>query len=111
MTEIEVYFRDGEMEKVNCVENLYDLPWNKYRQLESKIKANARVDRDGEIQSLDIDSDDLGEFLVDFQEQMAKMVLEHEGIEIDSVTTRTVKTIVEKYSDDTEELGLKLKKN
>jgi len=108
--EIDVYFRDGEQKRLEFPEKLYDLPWSKYRKLERKIKMNAQVDRDGEIQTLDIDSDKLGEFLVEYQNEMAKLVLDEQNIDINDVTTRTVKNIIQSYGDDMEELGLELKK-
>lgn len=108
---ITVYYRDGEQKEVNVVDELYELPWNKYQKLERTVKMNASLNRDGEIQSLDLDSEDMGDFLVNLQHTMAEMVLEEAGVDIDDVTTRTVKTVVETYGDDMGELGLKLKKN
>lgn len=108
--EITVYYRDGEEETKSFPENLYDLPWPKYRKLERKIKVNAELDRNGDIQSLDVDSDDMGDFLVDIQETLAEMILDEGDIDINDVTTRTVKTVIQEYGDGMGELGLKLKK-
>ena len=109
MTEITVYYDDDTKESVSFVDKLYDLPWNEYKKLENTIKANADVDRDGEIQRLNLGQEDMGEFLVNFQEKMAKIVLESEDIQLADVKARTVKEIVQSYGDDMEELGLELK--
>jgi len=106
-----VYFRDGTEKEKDFPDKLYDLPWSKYRKLERKIKMNAQVDRDGEIQRLDVDSGDMGEFLVEFQNTLAKLVLSEQSIDINDVTTKTVKNLIEEYGEDMEELGLELKKN
>ena len=53
----------------------------------------------------------MGEFFVNLQEKMAKIVLESEDIQLADVKARTVKEIVQSYGDDMEELGLELKKN
>lgn len=111
MTQITVYYDDDTKEDVNFVDNLYDLQWNKYKKLENTIKANADVNRDGEIQNLNIGQEDMGEFLVQFQEKMAKIVLESEDIQLADVKARTVKEIVQSYGEDMEDLGLELKKN
>lgn len=111
MTEITVYYDDDTKESVSFVDKLYDLPWNEYKKLENTIKANADVDRNGEIQRLNLGQEDMGEFLVNFQEKMAKIVLESEDIQLADVKARTVKEIVQSYGDDMEELGLELKKN
>jgi len=108
--ELEVHFNDGETETRNFPESLQDIPWPKYQKLERKIKMNAELDRDGQIKSLTVDDENMGDFFVDIQEQMAKMILEAENIDINDVTTRTVKKIIQEYGNDMEEFGMKLKK-
>jgi len=108
---INVEYVDGSTDTVTVKENLYDYPWNQYRNVESSIKARARMDRNGEIQALDIDSEEMGGFIVEMQEEIAKLVLNSKDITLDEVTVTTVKNVFQSYTEDIEKLGLKLKKN
>jgi len=109
---IEIHYADGsESETVTCKDNLYDYPWNQYRKVESSIKARARMDRDGQIEALDIDSEEMGDFIVEMQEEIAKLVLNSHDVALDEVNVTTVKNIFQAYTEDIEKLGLKLKKN
>ncbi len=111
MKNITVHFSDDrEAVEKSFKENLYDYPWNQYRKIEQQIQAYASLNRDGEIQSLDIDKDDMGEMIVNVQNKLAEVVLNQHGIGLDEVTAETVKNIVSSYGDDMEKLGLKLKK-
>jgi len=105
------YADDREDEKISGKENLYDYPWNQYRNVEGAIKARAQMDRNGEIQGLNINSDEMGGFIVDMQEEIAKLILNDHDIGLDEVNVNTVKNIFTAYTDDIEKLGLKLKKN
>lgn len=109
---IEVQFSDDRNDKTITVrENLYDYPWNQYRNVERAIKARAQMDRNGEIQGINIDSDEMGGFIVDMQEEIAKLVLQDNDISMDEVNAHTIKNIFSAYTEDIEKLGLKLKKN
>lgn len=105
------YSDDRDDKVITCKENLYDYPWNQYRKVESAIKARAQMDRNGEIQALDISSEEMGGFIVEMQEQLAKLVLSQHDVSLDEVNVNTVKNIFKAYTDDIEKLGLKLKKN
>jgi len=105
------YADDREDETVTVKDNLYDYPWNQYRNVESSIKARAQMDRNGEIQGLNISSEEMGDFIVEMQEAIAKLVLNSNDITLDEVNVQTVKNIFQAYTDDIEKLGLKLKKN
>ncbi len=105
------YADERDDQTITGKENLYDYPWNQYRDVEGAIKARAQMNRDGEIQGLNIDSDEMGGFIVDMQEEIAKLILNDHGIKLDEVNVNTVKNIFTAYTDDIEKLGLKLKKN
>jgi len=110
--EVTVYYRNGDSKKIELPDNLYDLPWSKYRRIERKVKMNAEVNRDGEIMALNVDSSQMGEFLVEYQETLAEVLLSEENIDLDDVTTQTVKNVLNAYSDEIEdEHKLQLKKN
>lgn len=105
------YADDRENRTVSAKDNLYDYPWNRYRNVESAIKARAQMNRDGEIDGINIDSDEMGGFVVEMQEEIAKLVLNDHDISLDEVNVNTVKNIFTAYTEDIEKLGLKLKKN
>lgn len=105
------YSDDRDNETVTARENLYDYPWNQYRDVEGAIKARAQMDRNGEIQALNIDSDEMGDFIIDIQEAIAQLVLNDNNIQRDEVNVHTIKNIFSAYTEDIEKLGLKLKKN
>lgn len=106
------YSEEGkEDQKISVKENLYDYPWNEYRNVEGAVKARAQMDRNGEITGLDIESSEMGGFIVEMQEEIAKLVLNNKDISLDEVTVNTVKNIFQAYTNDIEKLGLKLKKN
>lgn len=106
---ITVHFNEKDRDSVEHVfpENLYELPWNDYQEIERKIKMNAELNRNGEIKSFDTSETDM----VEIQNVMAQKILDYNNININDVDTRTVKTIISSYSGDMEEFGLKLKKN
>jgi len=109
---IEVQFADDREDKnITTKDNLYDYPWNQYRNVESAIKARAQMNRDGEIDAINIDSDQMGGFIVEMQEEIAKLILNSNDITLDEVNVTTVKNIFQAYTEDIEKLGLKLKKN
>ena len=107
MNEIDIEFKDGRTETYSFVDNLYDLSWQDYKPIERTVKMNAKTDRNGEIQEIQIDHD---EFLVDLQEAMAKAVLSEHNIDLNEVKVSTVKEIITEYGNDMEELNVKLKK-
>jgi len=107
---ITVHFKDGTKEEKAFPDKLYDLSWNNYQMIERKMKMNAELDRDGEIQNLSVSEENMGDFIVEIQETLAKAILREKGVKLDEVTVKTVKTIIEEYGDDMNELGLKLKK-
>jgi hypothetical protein len=108
---IKVEYSDGGEEKIDSVENLYDLDWQSYREIERQVQAHAQMNRDGEIQALNIDKDDMGDFIVNMQQKLAEVILAQEDIKPSEVNVHTVKRIVRTYAEDMEKLGLKLKKN
>lgn len=108
---IKVHYNNDEVETVNTVENLWELEWSSYSRLERQIEANISVSTDGEIESLNIDPERMGDWFVNFQETLAEIILEQENIQLDNVKTKTIKEIVKTYSSDLDKLGLKLKKN
>lgn len=107
--EITVHFSEDTREPEDhlFVDNLYDLSWQDYRPIEKVLKMNAVTNRDGEIQEIKINED---EFIVKFQEALAKAILKDNNIELSEVKAKTVKKIIEEYGEDHEELNLKLKK-
>lgn len=107
--EITVYFNDDEREPEThlFVDNLYDLSWQDYRPIDKVLKINAVTNRDGEIQDIEISED---EFIIKFQEAVAKAILQDNNIELSQVKARTVKKIINEYGEDHKELNLKLKK-
>lgn len=107
MTEIQVDYTDGSSETIDFVDRLYDLSWEDYRPIEKTLKLNAKMDRNGDIQELQINED---EFVIKFQEAIAKAILNSEGIGINEVKVSTVKQIIEEYGEDHEGLNVKLKK-
>lgn len=108
--QIKVEYRDGTAETLGFPDKLYDLGWSNYQKIERKIKMNAEIDRNGDVQGLNIDQDRMGDFLVDIQETMAEAILAEQNIQLSDVNVATVKKIVRNYGGDMEELGLKLKK-
>lgn len=108
---IKVHYSSGESETVSTVENLWELDWDKYSRLERQIEANITVSTDGEIESLNVDPERMGDWFVNFQRTLAEIILENEGIQVENVKTKTVKEVVKTYSSDLDKLGLKLKKN
>jgi len=108
--QIEVEFRDGAVETHSFPNKLYDLGWSNYQKIERKMKMNAEIDRNGDVQGLNIDQEKMGDFLVDIQETMAEAILAEQDIKLSEVNVSTVKKIVRSYGGDMEELGLKLKK-
>jgi len=106
---ITVHYNDKDREPEDHVfpENLYELPWNEYQEIERKVKMNAELDRDGNIKSFDTSKTDM----VEIQNVMAQKILDYNNISINNVQTQTVKQIISSYSGDMEEFGLKLKKN
>jgi len=107
LTEIQVDYTDGSSETIDFVDRLYDLSWEDYRPIEKTLKLNAKMDRNGDIQELQINED---EFVIKFQEAIAKAILNSEGIGINEVKVSTVKQIIEEYGEDHEGLNVKLKK-
>lgn len=107
--EITVHFSEDTREPEDhlFVDNLYDLSWQDYRPIEKVLKMNAVTNRDGEIQEIKINED---EFIIKFQEALAKAILKDNNIELSEVKAKTVKKIIEEYGKDHEELNLKLKK-
>lgn len=107
--EITVHFNDHDRKPEDhlFVDNLYDLSWQDYRPIEKVLKMNAKTDRNGDIQEISINED---EFIVKFQEAVAKAILQDNNIELGEVKAKTVKKIIQEYGEDPEELNLKLKK-
>jgi hypothetical protein len=108
---IKVELEHGETREISARENLYDYPWTQYRKVEGSIKAHAQMNRDGEIEKINVESGEMGDFIVEMQEEIAKLVLNDNNIELDEVNVNTVKNIFQAYTEDIEKLGLKLKKN
>jgi len=108
---LEIQYNNGETVEKTFPENLYDLPWNQYRKIEEQIKAQVRIGAGGEIEALNVDEENMGNFLADLQGKLAEVVLNHNDIEVDEVKASTVKNLFSAYSEDIEKLGLKLKKN
>ena len=107
---ITVHYSNGDTEEKAFPDKLYELSWNNYQMIERKIKMNASIDRDGEVESFDVSEENMGDFIVEIQETLAKAVLKEKDVDIDNVTVQTVKKVINKYGDDMEELNLKLKK-
>ncbi len=108
--QLKVYYRDGESEQLSFPDSLTHLPWPKYRKIERKIKMNAELGRDGEVKDLTVSDENLGDFFVELQQEMAQVILDEQNIDIDDVTAKTVKTIVEDYSEGLGDFNLKKKK-
>lgn len=110
MKPLEITFNDGETETFQSVDNLYELSWNEYREIEKQIEGNIAVDSDGNVEALDVGSDQVGDMIVNLQEAIANAVLQQNDCDVTDVKASTVKEIFSTYSEDIEELGLKLKK-
>lgn len=110
MKPIEIEYNDCETETFQSVDNLYDLSWNNYRDIEQQIEGNIAVDSDGNVEALDVGSEQVGDMIVNLQEAIANAVLQQNDCDVTDVKASSVKTIFSEYSEDIEDLGLKLKK-
>jgi len=107
VNKIDIEYKDGNVETYSFVENLYDLSWQEYKPIERTVKMNAKTDRDGNIQEIQIDQD---KFIVDLQEAIAKAILSEHSIDLNEVKVSTIKEIIAEYGGDMEDLNVKLKK-